>query len=178
MEQIFLVLLGGVLAITGGVVGQIIAHQYSRHRDRERTIREKAETAISITYEARDWIDEKRSFLWAMDKDHDSANPTNKVSMLVELYFPECTAQLLEVLKTASPLVDYIYEEKIKKNANKLDWIQNGADERRKKYAELYKAYGTAVAQLQTAIVKNVDRQLATEMPVPSRAARWFRSKS
>src|SRR5690242_3599323 len=62
------VVVGGVLGITGGIAGQMMAHRLSARREKEKVLRDKAEELVKLLYEHRDWVNfEKNRLVFGSD---------------------------------------------------------------------------------------------------------------
>ena len=175
MEQLFGVLIGGVIALMGGIIGQITTHQYTRHREREKLIREKAEAILLARFKHAEWIGNKRRMLWN-GKEHDEADPSDLVSALNSLYFPECGNVLGEYFMAAAVLIDFIFSEGLEYSKDVQKWLDN-FEIRKTKFAELYKPYGAVSVKYTQSVILAVEAQVAVEKPVFSQFGGWLASR-
>ena len=119
-------LLGGLLAISGGIVSGILIQKYSTKRESDKLLREKCEEIYKMIL----LLDHQTKFFFnaMMDKDIDS-NPPQEVNlrqyeykqleMLVNLYFPAANTELNEYVKARERLfIKYMH---CMFNKNKID---------------------------------------------------------
>jgi hypothetical protein len=97
----------GVFSLTGAY----LAHRFSRERERERLIQEKAERLVTEIYALEDWVGHAwNKALVGEIHTSGSRDSIGQVATLVELYFPalreECSALMNSIDITLSSLND------------------------------------------------------------------------
>ncbi|HEY5866205.1 MAG TPA: hypothetical protein VI542_11790 [Candidatus Tectomicrobia bacterium] len=85
-------LVGGFLAAGVGVMTQGLTHRFTRQRDHERLLREKAEALIEVLNQFADWSTTSAGAL-ARQSDHQAPSPWNRAHSLQVLYFPQLAPQ-------------------------------------------------------------------------------------
>jgi hypothetical protein len=93
-------LVGGLLAVTGGVAAQYFTHHFTRARETEKLIREKAEQLIHELYAQRHWLDVKHNAAVFHQSDPDTPSPLDRAYAFQGLYFPELR-QHLDAIRAA-----------------------------------------------------------------------------
>jgi hypothetical protein len=83
------VVIGSLLAVFGGVLGQYLTHRYTRTREEAKLIREKAEHLIQELYAHRHWLDAKHNAAVFNHSDHTDHSPLERAYAFQSLYFPE-----------------------------------------------------------------------------------------
>lgn len=102
------VLLGGLLALSGGVLGQMITHRLTKAREAESLRRQKGEAFVKALYSHMQWIDEKRTTMVMNLKDHDTPAPLDEARMLQRLYFPELASELKAIQTAYVPMLQFL----------------------------------------------------------------------
>lgn len=119
------VIIGGALAILGGLVTQLLAAQLNERRERIKIRREKLELLVQCLYEHLHWIYEMRSKLIYSRESYDVPSPLDKAWMLQKLYFPELQEALVEVAKTDLELGNFCREQRIGQLTDRAAWLKN-----------------------------------------------------
>jgi hypothetical protein len=132
------VVLGGVLAILGGVGSQVLVHRFTDQRERAKLRREKLESLVTAVYAHGQWIEEKQRRMVFRNEDHDVASPLDDARMLQALHFPELATDLLAVQQAQIPLLKFVNEQRIKhmksQEAFVAEWNSTPFDEAYKQY--------------------------------------------
>jgi|SoiMethySBSTD1v2_1073268.scaffolds.fasta_scaffold12220_8 hypothetical protein len=85
-------LVGGFLALAGGVIAQSLTHRFTRQRDHERLLREKAEALIEVLHQFENWTTARVGAL-LRQTDYQTPSPWNQAHSLQVLYFPQLAPQ-------------------------------------------------------------------------------------
>ena len=93
------VVIGGVLAALGGVVGAVITHQLSASRELRSSERARLERIASLAFEYSAWLERRTSALLFQNVDFREQSPVDELRMLVNLYFPSLRADTVAVLQ-------------------------------------------------------------------------------
>src|ERR1019366_9089701 len=83
------VVVGGLLAIRGVLIGQIATHRFTIKRDRAKLRRERLESFVKAIYAHSQWLDDKQNAMIFANTDHDTASPLDEARMIQALHFPE-----------------------------------------------------------------------------------------
>lgn len=98
-------LVGGFLTAGAGVITQCLIHRFTRQRDHERLLREKAEALIEVLNQFEDWSTARAGAL-ARQTDHQTPSPWNRAHSLQVLYFP----QLVQHFSSIQEAVTSVYQ--------------------------------------------------------------------
>ena len=139
------VVVGGILAVAGGVGSQFLVHRLADHRDRIKLRRERLEALVKAVYAHGQWLEEKQTKMIFRNEDHDPPNPLDEARMLQSLHFPELANDLLAIQQTYMPLLQFINEQRIKHMKSKDSFI---AEWNSGPFNEGYKRYLAAVHAL------------------------------
>lgn len=139
------VIIGALLAISGGLGSQLIIHKLTVRREVEKYRRERLETLVKAVYSHGQWLEEKHRLMVFRNEDHDIASPLNEARMIQSLHFPELSNEILAVQRAAIPLMKFINTERLKHMADKKTFIEGwNPDE----FNEGYQVYLNSVATL------------------------------
>lgn len=163
-DQLLGVIIGAFITVGVLLIGQVLTHRFTRHREREKLIREKGEELIRSLYKHRTWINNLRNNLWFGDGDHDSDDPSDISSTLRYLYFKDCVEIELEFDAAALAFSDYVRLQAIEKLQNPQQWIGQH-EERAARIGELSRAYLEKNGQFRQAVIREIDVLIARETP-------------
>ena len=133
---------GAILAIAGGGITQYFVHRWGQRREREKLLREKAESLIRALYSHREWITSKSTIMVFRGQDHDIPSPLLEAWTIQSIYFPQLRDALLEVDGKALPVLNLINAERVKQREDPKTWIETHDD---KTFMPLYRAYSAAL---------------------------------
>ena len=119
------VLIGGFLAILGGVASQFIISWLAEKREITRIRRDRLESLVRAVYAHEQWISEKKNKMVFKNEDHESINPLGEARMLQALYFPELSKSLTQVISSSIPLVEFIYSKRCEHMEDREKFIEN-----------------------------------------------------
>ena len=159
LPKVIPVIVGGLLAIGGGIAGQILTHQFSARRERDKLIREKAELLISALYEHRDWLNRENSRLVFGADLQEQPSPLDRAYALQELYFPELSGALRDITSTLIPIAKFFYTNARARNTDKATWI---AAFDSNEFTPLYEAYLNAFKSATEQIVIATRQRIKT----------------
>jgi hypothetical protein len=117
------VIIGGILAVLGGVGSQVVVHHFTDKREQTKLRREKIEALVKAVCAHRQWIEEKQNRELFRGENHDVARPLHEADMLRSLYFPELTPEFLALLQAEVPLSNFIGEQKLKRMKDLKNFI-------------------------------------------------------
>lgn len=140
------VILGGGLAITGGVAGQYLAHYLSGRREQSKLLREKAEELIGLLYEHKDWVARENSRLVFGNDIPEIPSPLDRAYAIQALHFPELANSLRNISIALMPVSKLYFEEAQRRIKDKEDWIAKFDNEK------LKLLYGAYLASIHVAI--------------------------
>lgn len=136
------VVVGGLLALSGGVVGHIVTHRLAKSRERESLAREKAEVLVKALFAHMEWLEEKRIMLIFRGEEHDTPTPLEEARMIQRLYFPELASEIAAVSQAYVPILKFILDQRIEQMKDKAAWMKSWSTE---EYGKLYRACHVAV---------------------------------
>jgi len=152
------VLLGGFLAIAGGVAGHYLTHRFSAQRERNKLLREKAEQLIGLLYEHRDWLSRENSRLVFGTDLPEQPSPLDKAYALQALYFPELNDALQGITRTIKPIVEFFYKHAKDRIEDKEKWIASfNSDDFNPVYEAYLQAFHAAVKKVVDATAKRIE---------------------
>jgi hypothetical protein len=132
------VVVGGLLAIGGGVASQFLVHRLTEEREQAKVRRERLESLVKAVYAHGQWLEEKRTMMIFRNEDHDLPSPLDEARMLQALHFPELAQELLEIQQAHLPLLQFIHEQRIKhmksKEALLAEWDPTPFNDGYKRY--------------------------------------------
>jgi hypothetical protein len=136
------VVIGGFLAIGGGLIGHFVTHRLTTEREQSTRRRERLESLVKALYAHSQWLDDKRNSMIFRNEDHDAPSPLDEARMLQSLHFPELAEEMLAVQKAQLPMLEFISEQRIARMKDQSAWISSWSSE---PYNEAYKLYLLAI---------------------------------
>ena len=131
------VLVGGLLAVLGGVATQILTHWLARRRERESFRRERIESLVKALFAQSQWIQDHRDAM-IHNKAHDTPQPLFEAQMIQNLYFPEFHADIGELMRIQLPMIKFIGEQRVARLRNENEWVKTFDS---KPFLEAYERY-------------------------------------
>ena len=131
------VLVGGLLAIAGGVGSQVAVHVLTVRRESSKNKRERLECLVKAVYAHAQWLDEKKTQMIFRNEDHDAPAPLDEARMLQALYFPQLGPELAAVQQATLPMISFIHEQRLKRMKDQKQFIAEWDD---KPYHTAYKS--------------------------------------
>jgi hypothetical protein len=150
------VVIGGLLALSGGLVGHIVTHRLAKSRERESMTRQKAEALVKALYAHMQWLEEKRITLIFRGGEHDTPAPLDEARMIQRLYFPELASEMVAVSQAYVPMLKFILEQQIERMKDKEAWIKSWNVE---EYGKHYTACQVAVQAAAEKMVRVLDER-------------------
>lgn len=144
------VVVGGLLALSGGVVAQMVTHRLAKSRERESLVRQKGEVLVKALYAHMQWLEEKRITLIFREEEHDTPTPLDEARMIQRLYFPELASEMAAVSQALVPILKFILDQKIERMKGKEALMKSW------NAGEYGKLYGACHVTVQAAIEKMV----------------------
>ncbi len=117
------VVVGGVLAVAGGVGGQLLTHWLTRRREKTNLRRERLEALVKAVYQYKGWVSDKSTQMIFRNEDHDAPSPLDQANMIQSLYFPELANEILAVEKAYMPILKFIHEQRIQHMKSKDEFL-------------------------------------------------------
>lgn len=117
------VVVGGLLAIGGGIASQFLMHHLTGRRELKKVRRERLETLVKSVYAHEQWLDEKRTRMIFRLEEHDAPSPIDEARMLQALYFPELARKMLSIQQAHIPMLQFIHEQYLKHMQDKKLFI-------------------------------------------------------
>jgi hypothetical protein len=136
------VVIGGLLAVGGGVIAQVVTHWLSISRDERNFRRERLETFVKALYAHSQWIEEKHQVLIFSNEDHDKPNPLDEARMIQALHFPELLTEVNLLMKAQLPILEYIAEQRVARLNDRAAFINQYNN---KPFLQSYQVYTTAL---------------------------------
>ena len=119
------VIVGGVLAIAGGVAGQFVIHRLADSRDRMKMRRERIESLVKALYAHEQWVTDKKNKMIFRNEDHDEPAPLNEIRMLQALHFPELANEVLAVQEAYVTMLQFINDQRLSRMKDEKAFIAN-----------------------------------------------------
>ena len=136
------VVVGGLLAVGGGLLGQVMTHRLTLKREHSKLQRERLETFVKALYAHSQWLDDKRNTMIFANQDHDVASPLDEARMIQALHFPDLSDAILAVQQAQLPLLDFIGKQRIARMQNQEAWLAAWNND---PYNVAYKQYLVAI---------------------------------
>ena len=132
------VLVGGALAILGGVAGQLITHRLAIAREKKTHRRERIELLVKALYAHSQWLDERFNTMIFLNQEHDVPSPLSEAEMLKSLYFPELQTEISAIMQAQIPMMKFISDQRIERMKDEAAWIKAW---NRESYDAMYKTH-------------------------------------
>ena len=139
------VVIGGLLAVCGGLLGQFFTHRLTSQRERRTLRRERLESLVKALYAHSQWLDEKHNSMLHRKEDQDRISPLDEVKMLQILYFPELAHETISVLDAELPMLAFNGQQRIAQINGEEAWINSWDG---KPYQEARKQYHYAISAM------------------------------
>lgn len=139
------VVIGGLLAVGGGVVTQLVTNHLTITREEHNYRRERLEALVKALFANDQWLENRHTMLLFRNQDYDNPSPLDEVRMLMALHFPELGEEVVAVTQAQKPLLDFVYKQKIAQLQDTKAWIESFDNQ---PYLEAYAGYSKAVSLL------------------------------
>ena len=136
------VVIGGFLAVGGGIAGQFFTHRFTESREKTKLRRERLESLVKALYAHEQWLSAKLNTIIFRNEDHDTPSPLDEARMLQALHFPELSQAILAVQQAQIPMLEFIGHQRVAKMKDQADWIAEWSPA---PYNEAYNRYLLAV---------------------------------
>jgi hypothetical protein len=154
---------GGLLAILGGVIGgylgQYLTHRYTRARETEKLLREKAEQLIHELYAHRDWVVAFHNAVAIEGQHRETASPLEQILTLQRLHFPELREQINAMQQAVGPLVSFSYEQRVRHLQDRETWRAQ-SEQVHTEWIRMYEPYINSSETAIRAVVAAVEKRL------------------
>lgn len=148
------VLIGGALAIVGGLGGQLLTHYLNRRRESRTLLRERGERMVEALYQHKTWLDDKRIAVIFRQLEHDKPSPLEEAKMLQELYFPSFSKLIVPIMEADLNMTQFIGQQRISQMKDMNVWL---ASVNNTPYNNYYKQYIADLAVLVIAVRKKLE---------------------
>ncbi|AQG98364.1 hypothetical protein A9R05_05640 [Burkholderia sp. KK1] len=138
------VVIGGVLAVGGGALGQALTHTFTASREAKKARAERLERLATAVWAHSTWLDEKMNDVIFRGVEHVGPDPLDEARMLGSLYFPELGTQIAAVMHARMPMIKFIGQQGVDRRASPQTWTDS-LSERMKEYHALYETHLDAV---------------------------------
>jgi hypothetical protein len=91
-------LVGGMIAVTGALAAQYLTHRFTRRREAETLLREKAEALLTALDQYPDWVPA------SLHTGHQTPSPLNRAFVLQKLYVPGLIPHFTTIRQTVAPV--------------------------------------------------------------------------
>jgi hypothetical protein len=142
IAQAIPVVIGGLLALGGGVIAQVVTHWLSISRDERNLRRNRLEALVKALYAHNQWLDEKQEVTIFRNENHDKPNPLDEVRMIQALHFPELAAEVIVIVGMQLPLLRFIAEQRLARLKDQEAFIKHYDN---KPFLQNYDTYLTAL---------------------------------
>ena len=119
------VIVGGLLAVAGGLSSQLVIHWLSVRRDKSKLKRERIEQFVESVFDHSEWVLERHQTMVFRAERYDYPDPLNKAKMLRSLYFPSLSKELAAVQQETVKLTKITNALHMKHLADPKSFIQN-----------------------------------------------------
>lgn len=102
------VIIGGVIAIAGGVLGTVLSHLFKTSTDRRERRRAKLEEIVTLTFEVEQWLERQKDYFWWAKQPAVGVSPLDRCRPMTELYFPELQEPMSKFWKSAVNMNQWI----------------------------------------------------------------------
>ena len=136
------VIIGGLLAVGGGLIGQFVTHRLTAKREQAKARRERLESLVKALYAHSHWLEDKRNAMIFRNEDHDMPSPLDEACMLQALHFPELCGEVLAIQEAQLSLINFIGQQRIARMKDQSAWLQAWDNE---PYLTAYRQYLLAV---------------------------------
>jgi hypothetical protein len=141
------VVIGGLLAVGGGIAGQVFTHRLAERREKAKLQRERLEALVKALYAHEQWLSAKWNTMIFRNEDHDAPSPLDEVRMLQALHFPELAQAVQAVQKSQMPLLEFIGQQRIARMRDQAAWMKEWSNA---PYTEAYGQYLVAIGVVTT----------------------------
>jgi hypothetical protein len=139
------VVVGGLLAIAGGLASQLVVHKLAERRELTKLRRDRVESLIRALYAQTRWIAERSTKMMFRNEDHDEPWPLDEARLIQALYFPQLAAEIHAVHEACIPMVKFINEQRLNHMKDRDAFIKEYNSE---SFDTAYKSYIAAVSVL------------------------------
>ncbi|RUO97994.1 hypothetical protein [Hyphomicrobium sp.] len=149
MADLWGVVIGGLLAITGSAATQWYAHKAKADEDRRRLREQKLEEMISLVYEHAHWIDAMRQRIVLDAKSsEETVSPMSKLTAIAAIYFPQFLEPIRVMERAALAYRGWMIGKGRERLAGRTDQLSEGFNS---VYEGYLKAQQTLLKQLTAA---------------------------
>jgi hypothetical protein len=122
-------LVGGSIAVVGGVAIQWLSHVFTRLRDTEKLRREKAEELMQELFVQSDWLLTAQLEFYEVSEDNDKGSviplpPADRLRTLQWLYFPELQQPIEELYQARLACVTFFRTHHRKPGSDYMAWAK------------------------------------------------------
>jgi hypothetical protein len=97
LVELIPVIVGGAIAIAGGLIGPPVLHLLERHTAKERKRAEKFEELVTTLHEHSHWLDSLKGFRVFGREGQEPPSPMAKIRTICTVYFPQFDTTMSEL---------------------------------------------------------------------------------
>jgi hypothetical protein len=117
------VLLGGLIGVTGSLLGPWLLEGRKEAAEKKRRRAEKFEELVATVYEHEHWLDTMKNIRLFGYQDRTVVSPFAKIQSISSVYFPEFDKRIEELNKCASHYETWMLKAAVKRTAK--DFAEN-----------------------------------------------------
>ena len=111
-----------VVAIVASVVAQYLTHRFSKEREREKILIEKAEQLARVIYRHQEWMEKRHRHHMFDAPDITDTDPLHEIMVLCHLYFPSLAEEMRKLLESVRRLLEVGYEQEKQRKTDPFKW--------------------------------------------------------
>jgi hypothetical protein len=134
------VVIGGALAIAGGVVAAVIQSALRMNEERRRQRAVKFEELVSAVYEHQHWVDRFRNTKLFDEAGEPGVSPMAKIQAITSIYFPQFDKVVQELSRKSDEYEAWVFQAKSKQLRKEPGYADDAG--------EIYKPYIQKVHEL------------------------------
>jgi|SRR5450755_1094599 hypothetical protein len=143
IEKVILLLLGGLLAVGGGVITQFFTHRLTVKREQYNLRRERLEFFVKALYANQQWLEEGFTVMMFRKEDHYRPSPLDEAHAIQALFFPELSKEVSDVVAAQLPMLKHTQEQRLTRMKDPEAWLRGAWSE--KPYVDALRVYADAV---------------------------------
>lgn len=156
MTELIGVVIGGLLALGGGVWSHWYQHRLSSAEERRKLKAAKIEELLAAVYEFDHWLDEKRNKEVFGEDRPDTVCPFAKLEAIAAVHFPRFLPRMRELRLEGRKYERWMISRKTKRLEKAIGELNDGFD-------DVYGNYLAKRDELQTEVVSYAKEQFTTD---------------
>jgi hypothetical protein len=102
------VVIGGLLAVLGGICGTAVTHKLTLRREKSARVRDRIEAFVKALYAHESWLDGRRNTKIFSVLDHVETDPFYEARMIQSLHFASLGHPFIELQKAAVTINSFV----------------------------------------------------------------------